>query len=418
MISPQSMKVVLATAPAVAANIDAITQNFYPRMFADSPFVMKYFNRTNQAANRQPRALSDAVVASVTHLSNLAPLMPAFQLIAHKHCALGVQAADYKIVHDNFLAATAHVLGSAVTPEVGAAWSEVLMHLAGALIQMESGIYDAAEQRAGGWRGRKSFVVTRIVQEAEGFHSLYFTTADGSPNPVWTPGQYLTLCENPSGEEYFAPRHYTISHPNTLRITVKKEPSKMGHPSGIMSSFVHSLTVGSVLHFNPPMGTFTRAGVPASAPEVFISGGSGITPICALASEAALHAAASSSSSDDPKKTILLVHVGETAPLFEETAALVHAHASTSSFTLRCRREGVQTLGCLVAAAGIDVTKAHFFVSGPPEMMLATGAALARVGVDVANVHYEAFGPKVDIFADSNKGGTPTAAVCPMRKSK
>jgi nitric oxide dioxygenase len=406
-ISVQSMKIVLATAPTVAANINAITQDFYPRMFAANPEAMRYFNRVNQAGSRQPRALADAVVASVTHLSNLAPLMPAFALIAHKHCALGIQAADYKIVHDNFLGATAHILGAAITAEVAAAWSEVLLHLAGALIGMESAIYDAAEKRAGGWRGKKAFVVTKIQQEAPGFNSVYFTTADGSLDPVWTPGQYLTLCENPLGDEHFAPRHYTISHHTKLRITVRKESSTKGHPAGIMSSFVHGLTVGSVLHFNPPMGTFTRQGVPTSAPEVFISGGSGITPICAMASEAAHQSAAG-----EVKKTILLVHVGDTAPLFEETSALVHAHASSSSVTLRCRREGVKQLGCIVAAACVDLKEAHFFVSGGPEMMLATGSALASVGIDQANVHYEAFGPKIDIFADM---GASAGAVCPMR---
>ena len=65
------------------------------------------------------------MLAAVDHLANLDAISSSLDLIAQKHCALGVQASHYKIVHDNFLAATAKVLGDAITPDVAEAWSQV-----------------------------------------------------------------------------------------------------------------------------------------------------------------------------------------------------------------------------------------------------------------------------------------------------
>lgn len=354
------------------------------------------------------------MLASVQHLSNLNPLSEAFALIAHKHCALGVQAEHYKIVHDNFLAATANILGAAVTAEVAAAWSEVLLYLATALINLEAKVYKDAAARTGGWMGTKPFRVARVVAEdGKDFRSVYLEPADGSAAPAFTPGQYVTLCENPTSETLFAPRHYTISHPTQLRITVRKEhapalsigglslsgdktatgSNNSGVPDGAMSSFVHGLAVGDVVRLRPPMGTFTRTGVPSASPEIYISSGSGITPIAAMAQQAAAE-----------NKTVIVMHIGAEAPLFEETRKVIASQAGPHSAAMYCRSDAVGTLGCVVAALGIDLEKAVFFVSGSPDMMVATGAALTRVGVTHDRIRHEAFGPKIDMFAQAAKG--------------
>lgn len=399
-ISAESLKIVSATAKAVADNINAITADFYPRMFAANPEVLAFFNQSNQREKRQPHALADAVVASVVHLSDLAPLKDAFTLIAHKHCALGVEAKDYKIVHDNFLGAVAHVLGSAITSEVAAAWSEVLLYLAGQLIDMEAKVYDAAEKRAGGWRGLKAFKVERVAHECPEFVSLYLATANGTPAPEWTPGQYITVCENPTTDKYFAPRHYTISSPDTLRITVKKEHAH-DKPAGVMSSFIHHLKVGSIVHLRPPMGNFTREAVPKDAPEIFISAGSGITPMVAMATRAAHEG-----------KSVAAIQVGEAAPLFEELSSVIFSKAAKKSFALRCHRDMLPGLGPILGAAGFDLATSHVFVSGPAEAMFKIGSALAHAGVNKNHVHFEAFGPKVDIFAEASAAAA--APKCPM----
>ena len=136
-----TMEIINATAPVVAGNINTITQTFYPKMFANNPEVLAFFNLANQRSSRQSSALANSIVASVGHINNLKDIESALSLIAHKHCALGVFPEHYQIVHDNFMGAVAEVLGDAVTPEIGQAWSDVVMHVAKACIQMEAEIY-------------------------------------------------------------------------------------------------------------------------------------------------------------------------------------------------------------------------------------------------------------------------------------
>eukprot|EP00961_Rhodomonas_salina_P100211 1348131-Rhodomonas_salina.1 len=63
---------------------------------------------------------------------------------------------------------------------VATAWSEVLMLVAKALIELEKDIYDAAEKRKGGWRGIKDFSIIKIREESENVRSLWFAPKDGS----------------------------------------------------------------------------------------------------------------------------------------------------------------------------------------------------------------------------------------------
>lgn len=398
MLSAETLSVITATAPAVAANLPAIVSKFYPRMFENAPEVLQFFNISNQREKRQPHALADAVLAAVAHLTDLAPLAAAFELIAHKHCALGVMPEHYKIVHDNFLGATAEVLGDAVTAEVAAAWSAVLLHLAGALIELEKSVYRCALERPGGWSGPKPFKITKIVTEGPGVKSFYLAPADGSKPPQWTPGQFLTLCENPTPSEYFAPRHYTISSPTELRITSRLE-RRAGHPDGIMSSFLHRAKEGDQLRFRPPFGIFTRKGVPGDGPEIYISGGIGITPLAAMAQEAC-------KSTSSP---IAFCHIGEISPLYAETEAQISASANPASFSIACRRPMAPRLAIMLLSAGLDLQRATVFISGPRELMSVAAQSLVTAGVPKANIRFESFGPKQDLFGEQ-MGKCPMSA--------
>jgi nitric oxide dioxygenase len=65
------------------------------------------------------------------------------------------------------LASIADLFGDAITPEVGAGWSEAVNYLAMILINREEELYAEAEQREGGWRGWKGnliFQFTALLQ--------------------------------------------------------------------------------------------------------------------------------------------------------------------------------------------------------------------------------------------------------------
>ena len=70
------LQIINATVAVVAANISTITKTFYPRMFANNPEVLAFFNQANQRSSRQPEALAHSIVASVTHINNLKDIEP------------------------------------------------------------------------------------------------------------------------------------------------------------------------------------------------------------------------------------------------------------------------------------------------------------------------------------------------------
>ena len=128
MLSATSTEVVKATLPAIGAAIGDITPQFYSKMFAAHPELLRdTFNRGNQAVGDQPKALAGSIARYATLLvADDAPQpIELLSRIAHKHASLGITEAQYAIVHEHLFAAIVEVLGEAVTPEVAAAWDEV-----------------------------------------------------------------------------------------------------------------------------------------------------------------------------------------------------------------------------------------------------------------------------------------------------
>ena len=187
--TPSYVQIVKDTAHVVAPKANDITAAFYPKMLSNNPEVLKYFNKTNQRSGRQPTALAAAVVAYAQNIDNLGALTDAVTLMAHKHCALGIQAEDYGVVHKNLMEAVAEVLGLDGNGDIAKGWSEAVLALAGVLINAEKELYASAEARRGGWRGKRLFEVDQVVSEARDVVSVYLKPQDGKDTPEFTPGK-------------------------------------------------------------------------------------------------------------------------------------------------------------------------------------------------------------------------------------
>ena len=104
----------------------------------------------------------------------------------------------------------------------------------------------------------------------------------------YKPGQFVTLDLEIEGKRVM--RSYSISstpsRPHTLDITVKRVPPPTNianAPPGIVSNWLHdNLQVGSQIKLKGPMGNFTCVDRPANK-LLFISSGSGITPMMSMA---------------------------------------------------------------------------------------------------------------------------------------
>ncbi|MFE5028011.1 PDR/VanB family oxidoreductase [Streptomyces sp. NPDC056656] len=121
-------------------------------------------------------------------------------------------------------------------------------------------------------------LVHRMTWEADGVLSVELTHPDGKPLPAWEPGAHLDV--HVGGQV----RQYSLcSDPRTpasYRIGVLNEPSSRGG-----SRHVHTkLRPGGRITVSAPRNHFALQDAPG---YVFVAGGIGVTPILAMAREAA-----------------------------------------------------------------------------------------------------------------------------------
>lgn len=406
MLNPGTIQIVKSTATVVANHAEAITTRFYSLMFAGNPEVQAYFNAAHQHSGGQQRALAGAICAYAANIEDVQALGRAVELIAQKHCSLGIQPDHYPIVGKHLLAAIKDVLGDAATVDVIAAWRDAYTLLADIFVKRESQIYEAQRSTPGGWNGFRRFVVERKVPENEHIASFYLRPEDKGALASFKPGQYITLrLDHPTTPT--SPRNYSLSDRPGLdyyRISVKREhASDTGAPSGLISNHLHDGVVeGDVLEIGPPCGEFTLNPMEvADRPIVLISGGIGITPVLSMfkslafhevqtpvyfvhaARNSRFHAMADETRSVAAVRPNFVVHSRYDAPLADD---LQHGRCDSTGFIDRALLTNL-----------LPSNSAEYYFCGPKPFMIGVLRCLKEMGVDDSRVHYEFFGPKQDL---------------------
>ena len=377
-------------------------------MFAANPEVKAYFNQAHQHSGGQQRALAGAICAYFTHIDNLGALGPAVELIAQKHCSLGIRPEHYPIVGKHLLDAIGEVMGDAATPEIVEAVQEAYGVLATVFIEREAAIYREQEAAPGGWSGYRKFVVDRRVPESEVITSLYLKPADGGQLPRFLPGQYITvrfdLPQTPT-----SPRNYSLSDRPGLdhfRISVKREASAVADvPSGLISSHLHDIVkAGTEVEVGPPCGVFTLDPERLSGrPIVLIAGGVGITPLLSMA-KAVVHA--------NKMTPVTLIHAVRNRAVRPFADELRELGRQSENFTSRVfysepGESDLATDGSAVAGTltqerlreWTPIREGEYYVCGPHAFMSRVYADLLQLGVDESRINYEYFGPKQSFAA-------------------
>jgi nitric oxide dioxygenase len=395
LLSPEALSVVRATAPVVAAHADQITANFYPRMFAAHPELLRVFNQGNQATGEQSKALAGSVVAYAVQLID--PEAPSFDhvmhRIAYKHVSLGIRPEQYTIVGEHLLASVGEVLGDAVTPEIAAAWSEVYWLFALQLVAEEARLYQQANVDPD--QPTRQYRVVRRIEEAADVISLVLEPVGGGPLPAVAPGQYVSVfVDLPDGDRQ--PRQYTVSSTavrTRLQITVLRVRGVNGVPDGRVSSYLHDhVKVGDVLDVSVPAGDFVLT--PTESPLLLASAGAGITTVLPIVEHIAR---------TQPQRKVIVAHADRRSQDHALRETVLHLGREIDDFTSYTWYEAVDEGDTRSRQGYMDLTDIplpediQVFTCGPLPFMRLVRSTLLEREVPAARIRYEVFGP--DLWA-------------------
>ncbi len=409
MLDAKSLQIVKATAPAVMAHAETITRRFYQRMFEGNPEVLNYFNPAHQRTGAQQGALAGAICAYAANIENLGALGSAVELIAQKHCSLGIQPEHYPIVGHHLLLAVKEVLGDAVTDDVAAAWGAAYQQLAEIFIQREGEIYQAQAAAPGGWTGFRRFRVERKSPESELVTSFYLMPEDGQPLPLFQAGQYVTVKIEWPGQVP-ALRNYSLSdRPGAeyFRISVKRETGLTDEiPTGVASNALHdSIHVGDVVELGPPCGEFVLPqSRPADRPIVFLAGGVGITPLLSMAKHLIHHSPETPITFIQAARNRRVHAFGQELKAIAESSRAMQLHIRYAEAEPGDLENGhCHSTGRICGewlTDWIPSGDADYFLCGPTQFMSQLAHELQnRLGIAADRIRHEFFGPRQELVA-------------------
>ena len=264
--------------------------------------------------------------------------------------------------------------------------------------------------------------VSRIVADTDEACVVSFAVPDALRSEfAFQPGQYLTLRQRIGNQDLR--RSYSICaspDDDELRVGVRRVPG------GAFTAWLHeSLHEGDTLDVMPPQGKFIVPGTDGTPRHLLlVAGGSGITPMMAIAQHVLAH---------EPAARITLVYANRksASTMFkEELEDLKNRYLARFSLFALFSREVVDSplnagrldrdkMASLLATV-IDVRRIdQAFVCGPYGMNDAVQAALSDAGLAAKRIHIERFGvPPTEADAhlhDARPGDAPQARITVIR---
>jgi ferredoxin-NADP reductase len=238
-------------------------------------------------------------------------------------------------------------------------------------------------------RGKLRLRCVHIVEETPDVKTFHFV-AEPPKWFVYRPGQFLTLELRLDGKTLR--RSYTISsspsRPHMLSFTVKRVER------GLVSNWLHDeLRVGDSVFADGPNGKFGFTGEEAG-PYLFISGGSGITPVMAMSRW--LHDTA-------PDADIRFLHFARTPKdlVFEHELRVMETRMPGFRCAFVCTRAvaGQGWTGStghvsldLLRSLIPDFESRRIYLCGPVPFMSTTREILEDAGFDMSRFSQESFG--------------------------
>lgn len=259
---------------------------------------------------------------------------------------------------------------------------------------------------------REDTLICRLVRsETHDVKTFLFSPAKPSLFR-FRPGQFITLDLNIGGETIN--RCYTISssptRPDTLSITVKRQPG------GKVSNWLHdTMKPGAEIKVMGPSGDFSFTHH-AAEKYLFLSGGSGVTPLMSMARTCYDMAA---------DADVVFVHSARTPAdiIYRQELASMEFGLPRFRTAFVCETAGDQRdwaaptgylTGALLETIAADFRQREIYCCGPDAYMKAVSAMLKDAGFDMAHYHQESFTFGVDAGAEiAAPAPTPAESASP-----
>lgn len=218
---------------------------------------------------------------------------------------------------------------------------------------------------------------------------------------AFAPGQYLTVTVNVDGQRLA--RCYSISssaaRSSSLTITVKRVPG------GPVSNWLHDhVRPGDHIEVSGPYGQFTH-GPQTSPRQLYLSAGSGITPLMSMARTIVDHRTPAD---------VVFVHHARTPEdiIFRDELEALNGRHGGISVVVACEADGARESwsghrgrisSAFLDAVGPDLSERDIFICGPAPYREAARAYVLASGAHPGRVHEESY----------DFGETPAAPAAP-----
>lgn len=385
MISKANEEIIQATLPVVASNLGSIVNKFYELLLTNHPELTNVFNITNQKTGTQPQALGSSIATFAMNYKDINSIRSMIEMIAHKHCSVGVKPEQYAIVGTTLLAAIDAVLGAAVTDEIRNAWAEFYWEFANILIKEEGDLYSTK------YSDFKGFKLVNKVDEAKNAFSLYLEPLDGVINNL-SPGQYISIKVNLGTTEQI--RQYSVSdfvENKYIRITLKREANYDEDTIAVSEFIYKNLQINDICQISAPFGTFTLDD--NSNNMVFISAGIGITPLmCMLES---IH-------KNNDKRKVQFVYLTENSDyhVFKQQLSDIqlancskHVYYSNPNENDVLGKDYENTLFNEQEIQNLASANTTYYLCGSNNLIDSVTTVLVKNGVSDSNIRHEVFLP-------------------------
>lgn len=117
----------------MAANADALTTRFYEHLFEIDESAATLFAGVDMTAQRTK--LGQTLAVMIDALDDIDRLLPALAALGKRHTRYGIEPRHFDSVGDALLWALRDTLGSAFTPELHDAWSQVYKVVASVMLR-------------------------------------------------------------------------------------------------------------------------------------------------------------------------------------------------------------------------------------------------------------------------------------------